>query len=1114
MTLRWHLNLLLLLALLVLMPPLARAQAGKAELFGLVVDTSGLPAPQATVELEEQATQVKQSSTTTEAGEYHFFGLAPGKYKISATKQGFRAYQQEGLQLRVADRISLDIRLELGDVVQTVDVTAAAPLLQTTTGTVSQVVEQKKVVTLPLDGRNFIPLLALSPGVALPPGSFFPRVNGSRPRTSEYIYDGIGVLQPEPGQVAFYPIIDAIEEFRLNTNSYSAEYGRSNGGVILVTQKSGTNDYHGTLFEFFRNEKLNARNLFATTGPKPLFRRNQYGFVFGGPIRKQKTFFYADYQGSRQLVGVVRTSTVPTSRQRQGVFSTPIYDPASTQQTGGSFRRDQFPNNTIPPDRFDSAALKELDRFPLPNVFSGSSEATANNYRRTGNEQLYQDQFDVRLDHQLSSTQRVFGRYSYLRDDSRPVTPLPDGSGTITTGVIGNTLTRADGIVVEHSWTLTPGSLNQLRFGYTRRGFNRDELRLGVPASESSGVPNIPSSSFADVFPVFQTTGLQQLGPSSNTNSEFTTSVTQLIDTFSTQKGRHSLKFGADLRWEELNVLQPPNPTGLFQFVQQSTGRLNPSGSVVANTGNAFASFLLGQVNSFSIDLQDQKLRPRAAISEFFVQDDWKVNARLSLNLGLRYTLNFPSTEADDQSAVFNLSTQQLDFVGKDGTPRSVRDLEKHNFGPRVGLAFRLTDSFVIRAGYGLTWIEQAGITTPFTTPSFPFIETVGQRSLDNINPAFVLSSGPTVQITEPNPDSGLGQGVFGVDRHNGSGYAQQWNLMLQQTFGQNWSVEAGYLGSKLTRLGVPDVNLNQLTVDQLALGPQLTQLVPNPYFGQIPPSSSIGGPRIARQQLLRPYPRFTTVSLYRNNIGNSVYHSFQGRVEKRFSQGLTFTTAYTFSKLIDDASSVFDAAILTGPVANFPVADSFNRKLERDRSNGDIPHIFSSGFVYELPVGKGRRVDLGGWLQLLLGDWQLAGIIRLQSGIPVVVTQATNFNSFAGFGTQRPNRNSDPELPAEQRTTARYFDTAAFATAPQFTIGNSSRNPVRGPDYRTADVMVGKTFALTERFRLEFRAEAFNLTNTPPLGNPNGNFGTVAFGTITTAGDPRVFEFVLKLHF
>ena len=424
-------------------------------------------------------------------------------------KQGFREYRQEGLQLRVADRIPLDIRLEVGDVVQTLEVTAAAPLLQATTGTVSLVVEQKKVVTLPLDGRNFIPLLALSPGVALPPGSFFPRVNGSRPRTSEYIYDGIGVLQPEPGQVAFYPIIDAIEEFRVNTNSYSAEYGRSNGGVILVNQKSGTNDYHGSLFEFFRNEKLNARNLFATTGPKPLFRRNQYGFVFGGPIQKQKTFFFADYQGSKQLVGVVRTSTVPTSQQRAGVFSTPIFDPATTQVGGGGFTRQAFAGNRIPADRFDSAALKGLDRFPLPNVFAANgAEATANNYRRTDTERVYQDQFDVRVDHQLTPAQRVFGRYSYLRDDSRPVTPLPDGSGTITTGVIGNTLTRADGVVAEHSWTISPGSLNQLRFGYTRRGFDRDALRLGIPASQASGVPNIPASTFSDTLPIYQITGL------------------------------------------------------------------------------------------------------------------------------------------------------------------------------------------------------------------------------------------------------------------------------------------------------------------------------------------------------------------------------------------------------------------------------------------------------------------------------------------------------------------------------------------------------------------------------------------------------------------------------
>jgi hypothetical protein len=343
-----------------------------------------------------------------------------------------------------------------------------------------------------------------------------------------------------------------------------------------------------------------------------------------------------------------------------------------------------------------------------------------------------------------------------------------------------------------------------------------------------------------------------------------------------------------------------------------------------------------------------------------------------------------------------------------------------------------------------------------------------------------------------------LGQGVFGVQRDNGSGYAQQWNFSLQKTFGADWSVEGGYLGSKLTRLGVPDGNLNQLTVEQLGLGAQLTQAVANPFVGQVPANSALGGATIPRGQLLRPFPRFTTVALYRNNVGHSTYHSFQGRVEKRFSRGLTFTMAYTFSRLIDDAGAVFDSAVLTGPVANFQAADSFNKRLEKDVSTGNVPHNFSSGFVYDLPFR----------------GWQIAGIVRAQSGSPVAVTQATNFNAFAGFGVQRPNRVGNPVLPASERSTARWFDTGAFRQAPQFTIGNSSRNPVVGPGYRALDVMLGKTFPVSERVRMEFRAEAFNVLNTPPLGNPNGSLGNPAFGTITTALDPRVYELVVKLHF
>jgi hypothetical protein len=1079
-----------------------------------VRDPGGLAVNDAVVDLVNAGTDTKLSTASDAGGSYHFFALPAGTYSVAVAKEGFTRFRRDGIVLRVGDRISLDVELRVGDITQSIEVTAAAPLLQSTRGTASFVVEQEKVVSLPLDGRNFVPLIALSPGVNLPPGNLLPRINGSRPRVSEYIYDGISVLQPEPGQVAFYPVVDAIEEFRVETNSPSAEYGRFNGGVIMVNQKSGSNDMHGTAFEFFRNEALNARNLFAPAGPKPRFRRNQYGLVLGGPIQKNKTFFFIDWQGTRLKTGVVRTSTVPTSAQKRGVFTQPVFDPRSTQQTSSGHVRDPFPNNTIPTTTIDSAARAVMDRYPAPTVFHGANEATANNYRRVGNDTTAQDHFDVRLDRHFGARHKVFGRYSYLRDDSTPATPFPDGSGTFSATFIGHTLTRADSVIGEHSWNVTPGSVNQLRFGFTRRGFGRSSLATGQPATQVSLIPNIPLTSFGDVLPTYDVVGFQQLGPPANGNAEFTTSVTQIIDNYSWNKSGHSLKVGADIRLERLDVLQPPSPTGNFQFTNIFTAGLTAAGTPAANTGNSFASFLMGPVTRFSIDAQSEILGPRATVAEFFLQDDWRATRRLTVNLGVRYTLNFPSTVAGNRGAVFNLQTEKLDYFGQDGFPRSARNLERRNFGPRLGLAYRLTDSLVVRSGYSLTWIEQAGITTPFTTPLFPFIQALGQQTLDNINPAFYLSQGPTVKRQTPGPDAGLGQGVFGVQRDNGSGYAQQWNLSLQKIFGQDWSVEAGYLSSKLTRLGVPDVNLNQLTADQFALGSQLTQQVQNPFYGQIPPNTSLGTPTIARAQLLRPYPRFTTVTLYRNNIGHSTYHSFQSRIEKRFSRGLTFTVAHTFSRLIDDAGAVFDSAVLTGPVANFQAADSFNKRLEKDVSTGNIPHIVSSGAVYELPFGRGRARSLSGWKDLIAGGWQIAGIVRVQSGSPVAVTQATNLNAFAGFGIQRPNRISDPELPSGRRTTARYFNTAAFTQAPQFTIGSSSRNPVTGPGYRAADVMAGKTFTITERLRTEFRAEAFNVTNTPPLGNPNGSFGNAAFGSITTALDPRVYEFVLKLHF
>lgn len=1048
------------------------SQAGKAELFGTIQDPARLGIINAKVTVQDEATAGRSTVTTDAKGEYHLLGLAAGQYVLTVEKTGFRTYRQTGIRLRISDQTRLDVRLELGQSAQSVEVNAEASLLETASGSVSFHVSRTQVETLPLDGRNFVSLIALSPGVALPGGgSLLPRINGSRPRTNEYLYDGISVLQPEPGQVAFYPIIDAIEEFKLNINAYSPEYGRSNGGTVMVVGKSGTNEFHGTLFEFFRNEGLNARNYFAPAGATPEFRRNQYGMTLGGPILTNKTFFFADWQGTRLRTGITRQSVVPTLAQRNGVFGTLVYDPATSP-------RISFPGNTIPASRVDPLALQILQHYPLPNA------AGANNYVRTAVEPDAQDQFDGRIDHMVTSKHRAFVRYTYLRDDDNPVTFLPEGSGSLTSGVTGHALTRGDGVASEYDWALSPGALNQARFGYTRRAVNQSSLQNGGIA-----VRGAPVSAFPSTLPIFNITGYQQIGPTTAANTNFTTSVTEYLDTLSLVRGRHTFKLGTDLRREALDILNPANPTGSYAFT--TTGSNSSTGS----GGNALASLLLGQVNAFSIDIQNRVLQPRAHIAEFFVGDDWKVSNRLMLSLGTRHTLNFPSTEKNNQTAIFNLKTQVLDF------PHTGRELECCNFGPRAGLAYRLTDSLVVRSGYGLVWFEQTGITTPFTLPQFPFVQTVGQQSQDNINPAFQLSSGPSVQLSAPNANSGLGQGVFGVDRKVGSGYSQQWNLTLQKTFRRELNFEVGYLGSKNTHLGLPESNLNQLPAAALALGSILTTRVPNPYFGQIP-RSSLGQPTISQQQLLRAYPRFTSVALFRDNVGDSEYEAIQAKVEKRFSKGLTFSFAYTFSKLIDTASTYFSQTIFTGPtLTTIGAADAFNRELERDVSSGDIPRVFSAGWVYKIP----RLWKMSGW--------QIAGLVRVQAGDAVPVTQATNTLSAFGYAVQRPNRLSNPNN-FDGRSASTWFNKAAFTAAGQYAIGNSSRNPVRGPGLQNADLMIGKTFQITERLNLEFRAEAFNVSNTPPLNDPNGSFGSTAFGTITSAGNPRDFEFVAKLRF
>ncbi|WP_353069430.1 carboxypeptidase-like regulatory domain-containing protein [Tunturibacter empetritectus] len=1100
------------LFLLVLIDGAVASAQIAADLKGRVFDPSGAAIANAPVELVESSTNLHRSTTTSSSGDYLFIHLNPGSYRVEVKAPGFKGLNREGVTVIVGQTVSLDLTLSPGGDPQSVTVNSDAALLQAETSNIQTNISGAFVAAVPLNTRNFIQLTTLAPGVALPPGTLLPRINGGRPRTNEYIYDGISALQPEPGQVAFFPILDDVAEFTIEANNVPAEFGRFNGGVVNVATRSGSNEIHGSLFEYLRNEDLNARNYFAPVGRKPEYRRNLYGATLGAPILHDRLFFFGDYQGVKQLIGRTLTSTIPTNNERKGIFTgvSKIYNPATTTIVNGKNVRQEFPGDVINIP-LDPAAEALLARFPIP-----TNKNAANNYSRTANDADHQNQFDVRVDGAYGSRDHAFGRYTYYNEVEQPVTPLPDGSGLIsgaalgTGGVPGLSNVRGQQAVASETHIFSSRLVNNLTGGYTRRSNNIIGPDLSDTASAALGIPGIPSNAaFNNALPLFTFTGFQQLGTSASTFANFQTAVWQVVDTAVYTRGAHAIKAGIDFRWYQLNTVSPPNPTGSFAFTTTGT---NQQG--VTNSGNSIASFLLGQVDTFQIDLQQAKIRPRDYIEEFFLQDDWKASNRLTLNIGARWTLHHPSTEKNNQGAIFNLATQQLDYVGVDGNSRSARELHYDNVAPRVGFTYLATEKTVIRSGFGIVFIDQSGITTPFTVPQFPFIQSVTQKTQDSVNAAFALSHGPSVAPIPLTPNAGLGQSVYTADRTAGSGYVQQWNLAVQRAVTNNLSVEVAYVGSNIIHVGIPDSNLNQLTADQLAQGPSLLTPVTNPYFGQLPPSSSLNTKNIAAAQLIKPYPRFQNVATYRHNSGTTNYNAIEVKAEQRLSRGLSFLFAYTHSKLIDDASSVFSSTVLSSPnTSSLIAADTFRPYLERDSSSGDMPNVTSFSGIYDLPAGRNHRFASTGVGNALLGGWSLNTILSLQSGMPVTVTQATNNNSFAGFSLQRPNIVGNPKLSGNQRSPAHYFNTAAFATAPQFTIGTASRNPVRGPAYRDLDISLIKRTRMVEKADLEFRAEMFNVTNTPEFSQPNGSFGSAAFGTITsTTTDPRVVQFAIRL--
>ncbi|MBI3683159.1 MAG: carboxypeptidase regulatory-like domain-containing protein [Acidobacteria bacterium] len=1074
------------LILLALIPTsLAFAQASfTGIILGTVTDPTGAVVSAANVAVANIATNEVSRARTDAAGNYFVPNLKPGVYSVTVEAAGFKKFVQDRIPLQIDQRARVDASLTVGSTSEVIEVTAAAPVLQTETGSIGQVVDNRKIVGLPLNGRGAFGLIGLVPGVAdgVAGGTSgaSARINGGRNRLNEIQLDGITAVNIKGGNVGYTPMVDALEEFKIVTNSFSAEYGRTGGGVILATIKSGGNAFHGVVFEFLRNDALNARNFFAPPAQaKPVLRQNQFGAAVGGAIRRDKTFFFVDWQGNRVRTAAVRTSAVPTPAMRGGDLRgfNPIYDPDTTRVVNNQVVRDPIPDNLIPASRFDSASAKVLAYYPQP-----TGPGLAGNYVLAGPGKRRDDQGDIRIDHNLSDAVKLMGRYSLNDTDNIPSPTY------LTPGNPSNYPSegRQQNAALSYLHTIRPTLINELRAGFNRVYSQDTSPTLGQNYPQQLGVPGVPQ----DNFPRINITGLTSIGNDRSRPALARVTSYQLADNLTVIRGRHYLKFGFDFRRGLSNNYNPTNASGEFSFGPLQTGISSNSRS-----GDAFASFLFGQGSGFQL-LPGLSSYLSFPSYDVYAQDDFKVSQRLTLNFGLRYEPAFHFVEKYNRITHFNPQRRLLDFAGEDGNPRHFYPNDWNNAGPRFGLAYRLTNSTIVRTGYGMYFASAPVASNPGTPleAPFPYARSfaIPSAAFPNL-PSYVLSRFPGGASDFDRTGRTAGENVH-FDRNSRAPYMQSWNFSIQRELRRNLALDLAYAGTKGTRLYTPGSNLNQLRPEQLG------------------PPSQFGG---LTSQQRRPFPEFQNIAY--NSFGvSSIYHSFQTKLEQRLSGGLSYLISYTWSKALDNGSGLFPGDN-PSVSSSFRLQNLYDMRGERSLAADDQAHRFAASYTYDLPWGPGRA-----WLNSnsvwarALGSWQLGGIALLRSGLPFGMDSTQNTTDSQG-GRQRANRAGDGRLDRDQRTLRRFFDTLAFVNPPQYTFGNSARNVLRAPGLVNFDLMVAKNFHFTERVRLDFRAEAFNLMNTPAFGFPGATVGTPQFGVIssTSAGtDARQVQFALKLNF
>jgi Carboxypeptidase regulatory-like domain/TonB dependent receptor len=1141
------------------------AQKDAGSIVGTVKDQTGAIVANAKVTVSDVERGIRLETTTNESGEYVAGPLRVGRYTVTVEHPGFKRSVTPPVDLDVQQRIALNIALQVGQISESIEVTAATPLLETETSELGQVVDNKRMANLPLNGRNFAQLALLTAGTApsepgaRDEGGFGFSANGARSLQNNFLLDGVDNNSNLPDLLnetnyVIQPSVEAIEEFKVQTNAYSAEFGRGNGAIINATIKSGTNQFHGSAYEFLRNEKLDAKNFFDDpNSPIAPYKQNQFGFTIGGPIIRNRTFFFADYEGLRIRQAQTLTSFVPTAAQLSGDFSDQldltspqqalaadqvtmipaldcaghptyageIFNARQAQNSGiyasglcgvpfGAYDASGNPTNIIPQGQLDPLSLAIARLYPAPNVNGNGFNFLSNPVRSET-----RNNFDVRIDQKFSDKDYAFFRFSY--EDQPSLIPGPfdttggDGGGFFS-GVEDNAYRS-----FATSWThlFRSNLTNEFRLGYNRVNSQRQQINADKTSEEllnfPGGFPGIPNVPGNGGLPQLTFNDINQIGSPTFLPSHEVQNTYGLSENLTWVRGSHSFKFGTDIRSEEFTIFQPAAPRGTLDFGPGLTD--NPA--TPFSGGSGFASFLVGLSDGGSIN-NLHNIDYHHKVYAFYAQDDWKVTPNLTVNLGLRYELFTTIKERNNELGTFDLSTGALIVpkgvtaqltpqlaaiipVQATGTPGLISP-DTNNFAPRIGLAYKVSPKFVVRAGYGIFYGgDEAG---PYSNPSMgfnpPFFVSKNFNQpcgAASANPATVdcslpgiptLSSGfPANSLTDPEPPPLL----FSLDPKLVTPYMQQWHLSTQYELPSNTVFEVTYAGSRGLKQYI------YLNGNQAEPNPD-----PNLPFA----------PR-------RPLPQIDGGIGWFRSAGFSNYNSLQTRVEKRFSRGLTFLASYTWAHALDIASNADLGAQNNGDFRDFR-----NPSQEYGNSDFDIRHRFVFSYLYELPIGHGKRMmgNASGALNQIVGGWQVGGITSVSTGNWFTITDDNGVANSDG-NSQRPDLIGDPRGPHCEPNT--FFNTCAFADPPSGSFGNVSRNSVQGPGYQIWDFSVFKNFPITERTKLEFRAEFFNVFNHPNLqfaksGPQNSinttTFGTPQFGFLTGARDPRQIQLALKLSF